>query len=228
MKKVDYKKDYKDLYGPKTSPSIIEVPSMNFIMVEGKGNPNEEEGEYNTAVELLYTFSYTIKMSNKSGEAPVGYYDYVVPPLEGLWWFSSDSGLDFSKDEFYHQVAAMKDHFHWISMIRQPEFVTDDVFEWAKDRISKKKPHLDLTKAYYKTFTEGLCVQAMHIGPYDDEPATVKKIETFIHENGLTNDMDSILPDGNIRRHHEIYLSDPRKANPSKLQTIIRHPVKYI
>lgn len=214
--KLDYKKEFKDLYMPKSKPTIIDVPTMNFIMVDGKGNPNEKEGEYQSAVELLYGLSYTIKMSKMCNCQPKGYFEYVVPPLEGLWRMN-DCKIDFSN----------KDKFCWISMIRQPEFVTNEVFQWACSEIIKKKPHLDISKAQFKTFTEGLCVQMMHIGPYDDEPKTVEQIENYIESNNLIDAISTIQPDGTIGRHHEIYLSDPRKTSPGKLKTVLRHPVEY-
>ncbi|MFT8314596.1 MAG: GyrI-like domain-containing protein [Clostridium sp.] len=214
--RLDYKKEFKDLYMPKSKPTLIDVPTMNFIMVDGKGNPNEKEAEYESAVELLYALSYTIKMSKMGNYQPKGYFEYVVPPLEGLWWMK-DCKIDFSN----------KDKFCWTSMIRQPEFVTNEVFQWACSEIIKKKPHLDISKARLETFNEGLCVQMMHIGPYDDEPKTVEQIETYIEGNNLIDAISTIQPDGTIRRHHEIYLSDPRKTSPEKLKTVLRHPVEY-
>jgi len=201
---TDYKKTQKELYQPKTTPSVIDVPEMIFIMIDGQGNPNTTE-EYKTAMEVLYGLSYSIKMSKMSGSAPAGYFEYVVPPLEGLW-----ESVDFTD----------KDNYCWTSMIRQPEFVTQDVFESAKTALAKKKPELDLTKARLESFTEGLCVQVMHIGSYDDEPATIAAMEQYATDNGYTIDIcDS-------RRHHEIYLSDPRKTAIEKLKTVIRIPIK--
>lgn len=214
--KVDFKKVYKELYMPKAKPSLIDVPAMNFIMVEGKGNPNNAGGEYQQAIELLYALSYTIKMSKNGSELPQGYYEYVMPPLEGLWWLDDDSHSDFSNKEKYC----------WISMIRQPEFVTQEVFDWACNEVKKKKPQLDTSKAHLQLFTEGLCVQMMHIGPFDDEIRTTNQINDFIVENNYQNAISDILPDGTIRRHHEIYLGDPRKIEPSKRKTVLRHPVK--
>lgn len=214
--KLDYKKEYKDLYMPKAKPSIIDVPTMNFIMIDGTGNPNDEGGEYKQAVELLYGLSYSIKMSKMGSNNIDGYFEYVVPPLEGLWWLSDNSHFDFS----------MKKKFCWTTMIRQPEFVTEEVFKWACSEISKKKPALDTSKARLQLFKEGLCVQIMHIGPFDDEPQTIEKIDAFIKENSYKNAISDIQPDGMIRRHHEIYLSDPRKIELSKMKTVIRHPVK--
>ena len=213
---LDFKKAYKDLYLPKTEPAEIMVPAMSFIMVDGQGNPNTEGGAYQQAVELLYALAYTIKMSPKSKNEPAGYYDYVVPPLEGLWWLADPKDFDFSK----------KDKFCWTAMIRQPEFVTEDVFRWACAEAKKKKPHLDTTQARVQAFQEGRCVQAMHIGTYATEDATLKKIEAYILAHGLVNDINAILPDGMTRRHHEIYLGDPRKTAPDKLKTVLRHPVR--
>lgn len=231
MEKVDFKKQYKDLYLPKKEPVLILIPPMSFIMVDGKGNPNEEGGEYSEAVGLLYALSFTIKMSTRNGFVPDGYYDYVVPPLEGLWWMddwmnskeriSSDKSSDNSFMDFNH-----KEKFFWTSMIRQPKFVTEDLFEWAKAQVKKKKPELDVSKARLNVFSEGLCVQMMHYGPYDTEPESTKLIDNFIEENGLITDIGTTLEDGFIRRHHEIYLGDPRKTAPERLRTVLRHPVK--
>lgn len=213
---LDYKKEYKDLYMPGTKPCIIDVPPICFIMVDGKGNPNIEDGEYQQAVGLLYAFTYTIKMSKMGGNPPEGYFEYVVPPLEGLWWLEDDSAFDFSAKEKYC----------WTSMIRQPEFVTQEVFDRARRELAKKKPQLDTSKARLQMFHEGLCVQMMHIGPYDEEPKTVAQIDAFIREKHYQNAISEAGPDGIIRRHHEIYLGDPRKIEPSKRKTILRHPVK--
>ncbi|MFT9194895.1 MAG: GyrI-like domain-containing protein [Bifidobacterium sp.] len=209
----DFKRECKDIYRPKTTPSIIDVPIIRFIMVDGKGDPNTSE-EYQAAVELLYGLSYTIKMSKKGPYLPDGYFDYVVPPLEGLW--SLDDGGEFRGNG---TMIADKSKFLWTVMIRQPDFVTQKVFAWAKDALAKKKPVLDMSQARLADFTEGLCGQVMHIGAYDDEPATVALLESFIKGNGYATEMTD------IRRHHEIYLGDPRKTAPEKLRTIIRHPV---
>jgi hypothetical protein len=203
---IDYKKTEKDLYQPKTTPSIIEVPEMTFITVDGKGDPNTS-AEYTAAVELLYGLSYTIKMGNKS------VLEYVVPPLEGFWSVN---------DNFKGGGAAISDKskFVWTMMIRQPDFVTAEVFETARTALPKKKSSLDTSKARLTTITEGLCVQIMHIGPYDDEPATIAVLDRFAAENGYVVDI------GETRYHHEIYLSDPRKAVPEKMKTVIRHPIR--
>lgn len=211
MTKLDYKKKYKDLYQPSAEPSIIEVPQMLFIAVDGEGNPNTCS-KYKEAIEILYGLSFTIKMSKMSGSQPEGYFEYVVPPLEGLWYAD---GMDFNGTN-----VTDKDKFKWISMIRQPEFVTESVFENAKSLLSKKKPHLDLSKARLMKMTEGLCVQIMHIGSYDNEPESIEKMIKFADENGYSDDFTY------NRFHHEIYLSDPRRCAPESLKTVIRHPIK--
>ncbi|MGE4485385.1 MAG: GyrI-like domain-containing protein [Oscillospiraceae bacterium] len=210
MPGFDYKKEYKDLYLPKTAPVKIRVPPMTFIMADGAGDPNLEGGAYQNAVGLLYALSYTIKMSRKAKSAPAGYFDYVVPPLEGLWWMADGfPGVDYSR----------KSDFRWISMIRQPEFVTPEVFDWACGEVRRKKG-ADPSAARLETLDEGLCVQCMHIGPFDDEPATAAKMEVYIKENSLINDI------GSVRRHHEIYLGDPRRGDPAKMKTVLRIPVR--
>jgi hypothetical protein len=204
---VDFKKTQKVLYQP--GPVIVEVPKMVFLMVDGQGDPNTSPA-YQTAIEVLYGLSYAIKMAKKSPEPlPEGYFDFVVPPLEGLW--DSFPGLD--------QQRLDKSQFRWIAMIRQPDFVTPEVFEAAKHSVAKKKPGLDLYSVRRKTFGEGLCAQVLHTGPYDDEPATVPALDDFIAEAGYQLDYSS------DRWHHEIYLNDPRKSAPEKLKTIIRHPI---
>lgn len=205
--KLDFKKEYKDLYLPKDEPAEIEVPAIKFIMVDGAGDPNGEE--YQQAIELLYALSFTIKMSKMSGSQPQGYFEYVVPPLEGLW----DCGaVGFDPDH--------RDRWCWTSMIRQPDFVTDAVFRWAVEQVAKKKPGLDVSKARLSIYDEKLCVQIMHIGPFRTEQNSIDKMKTFINENNLIDEC------GTDRRHHEIYLSDPRKTKPEKLKTVLRHPVK--
>lgn len=213
MDKIDYKKDYKDLYQPSVKPSIIDIPEMLFITVEGSGNPNTS-ASYQEALEILYGLSFTIKMSKMNGTQPEGYFEYVVPPLEGLWYVDETAfdGINVTD----------KDKFRWISMIRQPEFVTEAVFEKAKESLAKKKPGLNINRAKFVHMTEGLCVQAMHKGSYDNEPQTIKKIKDFVKENGYVEDFSD------TRYHHEIYLSDPRKCAPERLKTVIRHPVKMI
>lgn len=214
MDKLDYKKEYKDLYLPKTKPMLIDVPNMKFIMVRGKGNPNSEKGEYQEAMSILYGLSFTIKMSKMGNNKIDGYFEYVVPPLEGFWWNKDEKNVDYRN----------KENFEWHSMIRQPEFVTEDVFKWACNEVKEKKG-IDISKAEFKEFKEGLCVQIMHLGSYDDEPKTIDKINEYIIDNNLKNDIGSSLKNGMIRRHHEIYLSDPRRTATEKLKTVIRIPV---
>lgn len=210
MEKLDYKKKFKQLYQPKAEPSIIDVPNMRFIQIDGCGNPNEANGEYQISVETLYSLSYAIKMMPKSGQTPPDYFEYVVPPLEGLWWFRDSNEFDYSN----------KSKFCFTSMIRQPDFITDELFAVALDLTAKKKPHLNLSKARLVSFTEGICVQCMHQGSFDDESVTLEKMKTFIAENGLECDLSE------TRRHHEIYLSDPRKIDITKMRTVLRYPVK--
>lgn len=208
MEKLDYKKEYKDLYLPKTKPMLIDVPNMKFIIVQGKGNPNDQEGEYQEALQLLYALSFTIKMSKMGSHKIEGYFDYVVPPLEGLWWNEGNEKVDYNH----------KEKFEWISMIRQPEFVTEEVFKWACQEAEKKKG-INASKAKLIELKEGLCVQIMHKGSYDEEPKTIVELEKYIENNQLKNDI------GRIRKHHEIYLSDPRKSKVENLKTVIRIPV---
>jgi len=208
--KYDYKKEYNDLYLPKSEPAFIEVPQIQFIMADGSGNPNGNP-QYEAAMSVLYALTFTIKMSRLSGNAPVGYFDYVVPPLEGLWW--TDGGA-FRFDS--------RDNWRWTSMIRQPDFVTDEVFLWAVSEVRRKKPSLPVDIARLESFREGLCAQMMHHGPYADEPASIERMRVFIEQNGFRD------ATGNVRRHHEIYLSDPRKTAPEKLRTVLRHPVEAL
>ena len=205
----DYKKEYKEFYMPKDRPSIVSVPPMNYIAVRGKGDPNQEDGEYKQAIGLLYGIAYTIKMSKKGDHQIEGYFDYVVPPLEGFWWQDGVQGVDY----------AHKETFNWISVIRLPDFVTREDFEWAISEAAKKKKE-DFSKVAFFTYEEGLCVQCMHLGPYDDEPETVEKMHEYMTGQGYELDITS------DRLHHEIYLSDARKVAPEKLKTVIRHPVK--
>ena len=205
----DYKKEYKDLYLPKSQPMMIDVPEMTFVAVEGKGNPNEENGEYQKALAVLYGIQYTIKMIKKGNQVPNGYFDYVVPPLEGFWWL--DNNKDFSVES--------KSKYHWLSVIRLPEFVDKNAFDWACEELTRKKK-TDTQKAQYLTIKEGLCVQCLHTGAYDDEPKTLKLMNEYIADHGLQSDISA------ARRHHEIYLSDPRKTEIPKLKTVLRIPVK--
>lgn len=206
----DYKKEYKALYLPKEMPSIVEVPSMQYAAVRGHGDPNEPDGEYGRAVAVLYGISYTIKMSYKGSRKVDGFFEYVVPPLEGFWWMEGGApGVDYRN----------KSGFNWISIIRVPEFVTEEVFAWAKEEAQRKK-RIDTSLAELITVSEGLCVQCLHIGSYNEEPATVAKMDRYLLEQGYENDISD------RRRHHEIYLSDPRKVSPERMKTVIRHPVR--
>ena len=205
----DYKKEHKEYYLPKNKPEIITIPQMNYVAIRGVGNPNEEGGAYKKAVEVLYAVAYTIKMSYKSTHKIEGFFEYVVPPLEGFWWQDDIEGVDYTR----------KAEFHWISVIRLPEFVTKEEFDWAvKEAANKKK--LDCSKAEFLELDEGLCVQIMHYGSFDDEPATVSLMDMHIKASGYVNDFTS------TRLHHEIYLSDPRKTALEKCKTVIRHPIK--
>lgn len=210
MTPFDYKKEYKALYLPKEMPSIVEVPSMQYAAVRGHGDPNEPDGEYGKAVAVLYGISYTIKMSYKGSRKVDGFFEYVVPPLEGFWWMDGGApGVDYRN----------KSGFNWISIIRVPEFVTEEVFAWAKEEAQRKK-RIDTSLAELITVSEGLCVQCLHIGSYNEEPATVAKMDHYRMEQGYENDISD------RRRHHEIYLSDPRKVSPERMKTVIRHPVR--
>ena len=205
----DFKKEYKELYLPKNKPQIVNVPKANYIAIRGQGNPNEEGGAYQRAISVLYDVAYTLKMSYKTDYKIDGFYEYVVPPLEGFWWQDGICGVDYSK----------KDEFNWISIIRLPDFITRENFDWAVKTASEKKK-IDCSSAEFLTIEEGLCVQIMHIGSFDDEPATVTLMDKYLEENGYEKDFSD------TRLHHEIYLSDPRKTTPDKQKTVIRHPVK--
>lgn len=207
----DYKKEYKEFYMPKQTPSIVEVPKMNYIAVRGKGDPNQEEGEYKESIGLLYAIAFTIKMSYKGSHAIDGYFQYVVPPLEGFWWQEGTTGIDYSH----------KEKFNFISVIRLPDFVSEEDFRWAVDEATEKK-HKDFSKVEFFTYEEGLCVQCLHMGPYDDEPKTIESMDSYAAEQGYGIDISA------ERFHHEIYLSDPRKCKPERLKTVIRHPIKTI
>ena len=205
----DYKKEYKEFYIPKNKPSIVEIPKMNYIAVRGKGNPNDEEGEYKKTIGLLYGIAFTIKMSYKGTYKIDGYFEYVVPPLEGFWWQDGRVGIDYNQ----------KEELNFISIIRLPDFVTKKDFDWAIEEATKKKKQ-DFSKVEFLTYDEGICVQCMHVGSYDNEPATVELMHKYMEENGYVLDITD------KRFHHEIYLSDPRKCNENKLKTVIRHPIK--
>ena len=205
----DFKKEYKEFYLPKNKPEIVNVPKANYIAIRGKGNPNDEDGDYKKSINVLYSIAYTLKMSYKTDYKIEGFFDYVVPPLEGFWWQDGIDGVDYTN----------KDSFNWISIIRLPDFITKNDFNWAKEQATKKKK-IDCSKAEFLTIKEGLCVQIMHHGSYDDEPATVDVMDKYLEDNGYVNDFSD------IRLHHEIYLSDARKVAPDKLKTVIRHPIK--
>ncbi len=212
MEKLDYKKAFKDLYLPKAEPAAIVVPPMQFLLVEGCGNPNTPGGEYQQSVGLLYALAYTIKMS-KAGSDVDGYFEYSMPPLEGQWWLSHGGKYEFLSDD--------KDKFCFCSMLRQPEFITQEIFLWACGEVERKKG-IGTAKARLTQFEEGLCVQCMHIGPYDEEPKTLSRMLRFMEENGYAGDIND------TRRHHEIYLKDPLKTKPENLLTVLRHPVRQI
>ena len=205
----DFKKEYREFYLPKNKPGIVTVPSANYIAVRGTGDPNEEGGVYKQAIGILYAVAYTLKMSYKTDYQIEGFYQYVVPPLEGFWWQDGIEGVDYGN----------KASFHWISVIRLPDFITKESFQWAVETATKKKG-MDCSPAEFMTIDEGLCVQIMHHGPYDDEPATVALMDEFLAENGYVNDFNE------TRLHHEIYMSDARKVAPEKLKTVIRHPIR--
>lgn len=205
----DYKKEYKEFYMPKNKPSIVEIPKMNYIAVRGKGNPNDEDGEYKQSIGLLYAVAFTIKMSKKGANQLEGYFDFVVPPLEGFWWQNGIQGVDYTQ----------KENFQFISVIRLPDFVTREAFDWAVAEATRKKKQ-DFSKVEYFSYEEGTCVQCMHIGPYDNEPATVSLMHEYAQAQGYQLDISE------KRMHHEIYLSDPRKVAPERMKTVVRHPIK--
>lgn len=205
----DFKKEYKELYMPKDEPEILTVPPVRYLAVRGQGDPNEEGGAYQQAVGILYAVAYTLKMSSKGSHKIDGFYEYVVPPLEGFWWQENVDGADYSD----------KSSFHWISVIRVPDFVKKEDFDWAVKEAARKK-RLDCSAAEFLTVEEGLCVQMMHHGSFGEEPATVARMDEFVSASGCENDC------GPARLHHEIYLSDPRKTEPAKRKTVIRHPIR--
>ncbi|MDE6909583.1 MAG: GyrI-like domain-containing protein [Lachnospiraceae bacterium] len=209
----DYKKEYKEFYMPKNKPGIVEVPAMNYIAVRGSGNPNVEGGAYKESIGLLYGIAFTIKMSKKGSHQMEGYFDYVVPPLEGFWWQETADGVTAGVD------YTRKEDFRFISLIRLPEFVTKNAFDWAVKEAEEKKKS-DFSKVEFLTYNEGLCVQCMHIGAYDDEPETVRIMHDYMAAQGYVLDISE------ERFHHEIYLSDARRTAPEKLKTVIRHPIK--
>lgn len=205
----DYKKEYKEFYLPKNRPEIVDVPEMNFLAVRGSGNPNEEGGAYKASIGLLYTIAFTIKMSKKGSHEIEGYFDYVVPPLEGFWWQEGIKGVDLTS----------KETFRWISVIRLPDFVRREDVAWAISEAGRKKQE-DFSKVEFLTIREGLCVQCMHVGPYDQEPETIAKMDQYLLDHGYVKDFSE------ERLHHEIYLSDARRVAPERWRTVIRHPVR--
>lgn len=207
----DFKKEYKEFYLPPARPVIVNVPAANYIAVRGQGDPNEEGGAYQQAISVLYAVAYTLKMSHKTDHRIDGFFEYVVPPLEGFWWQDGVQGVDY----------ANKAAFHWISVIRVPDFVTQADFDWAVDTAARKKK-LDCSAAEFLTIEEGLCVQVVHLGPFDDEPTTVAQMDAYLAQNGYVNDLSA------ERLHHEIYLSDARKVPPEKWKTVIRHPIRRV
>lgn len=207
----DFKKEYKQFYMPKNKPEIIAVPAANYIAVRGKGDPNAAGGAYQQAISILYAVAYTLKMSYKTAYKIEGFFEYVVPPLEGFWWQENTDGVDHTD----------KSAFHWISVIRLPDFVKEADFHWAVETATKKKK-LDCSSAEFLTVEEGLCVQMMHLGPFDEEPATIAQMDAYLEQNGYANDFSE------SRFHHEIYLSDPRKVSPEKWKTVIRHPIRKV
>ena len=205
----DFKKEYKEFYLPPRQPSILSIPQMQYLAVRGRGNPNEADGEYSAALNALYGVAYTLKMSYKSDYSIAGFFEYVVPPLEGLWWQEGTKGMDYAR----------KDDLSWISLLRLPDFVRPCDFEWAVARATQKK-QLDFSGVELFIHTEGLCVQCLHLGRYDDEPETLHAMDSYAKAQGYQPDITA------RRYHHEIYLSDPRKTEAAKLKTVIRHPIK--
>lgn len=205
----DFKKEYKEFYMPKQKPEIVTVPKANYIAVRGKGNPNDEGGVYQKAIGILYSIAYTLKMSYKTDYKIKGFFEYVVPPLEGFWWQNGVDGIDYGN----------KDAFQWISVIRLPDFVTEKDFGWAVETASRKKK-MDCSSAEFLTIEEGECIQIMHIGPFDEEPKSVALMDAYLEANGYVNDFNE------KRIHHEIYLSDARRVAPEKWKTVIRHPIR--
>lgn len=207
----DFKKEYKEFYLPKAVPELVDVPPMNYLAVRGSGDPNDPGGAYQQALGVLYALAYTIKMSYKGEHRIEGFFEYVVPPLEGFWRQDGVVGVDY----------ANKSGFHWLSVIRLPDFVTEADFQWAKEEAERKKK-LNCSSAEFLTIHEGLCVQLMHLGSYDSEPASVALMDEYLRKSGYQSDLSD------KRLHHEIYLSDPRKSPPEKWKTVIRHPIKEL
>lgn len=205
----DYKKEYKEFYLPPKNPGIVDIPEMRFVAVRGQGNPNEEGGAYQQAMSQLYGISWTLKMSYKGPYKIDGFFEYAVPPLEGFWWQEGVKGVDYAR----------KDTFRWISAIRLPDFVGQEDFDWAVEEATRKKKQ-DFSQAEFLSYAEGLCVQCMHIGPYDAEPVTIRAMDDYAQEQGY------ILDITDARHHHEIYLGDPRKGDPAAMKTVLRYPIR--
>ena len=225
----DFKKEYKEFYMPKNKPEIVKIPPMNYVAVRGKGNPNVEGGDYQQAISILYAVAYTLKMSYKTDYKIEGFFEYVVPPLEGFWWQGEQHPVDAERrtdragrrENIKGIDYSNKDTFNWISVIRLPDFITEKDFAWAVQTATKKKK-IDCSLAEFLTIDEGLCVQIMHQGSFDSEPATVALLEDYLKEQGYENDINE------QRLHHEIYMSDARKVAPEKWKTVIRHPIKKV
>ena len=215
----DFKKEYKEFYMPKKKPQIVSVPKANYIAVRGTGDPNEEDGDYKRAIGMLYSVAFTLKMSKKAGREIEGFFDYVVPPLEGFWWQENMDKQDAKERENYRIDYSRKSDFHWISVIRLPDFIKKEDFEWAITEAEKKKKMV-LSQVEFLTIDEGVCVQIMHVGSYDDEPESIALMDAYLEAEGYVNDFS------NVRLHHEIYLSDARKVEPQRRRTVIRHPIK--
>lgn len=217
----DFKKEYKEFYMPKNQPAIVDIPKMQYIAVRGVGNPNEEGGDYKNAIGVLYALAYTLKMSYKTDYRIEGFFEYVVPPLEGFWWQEGIEGFDYRR----------KEKFHWISVIRVPDFIKEADFKWAVETAERKKK-MDCSLAELLTIEEGLCVQIMHMGAYDDEPASIALMDAYLDEHGYENDITKAaglhepVDCNKVRLHHEIYMSDARRVAPEKWKTVIRHPIK--
>ena len=225
----DFKKEYKEFYMPKNKPEIVKIPSMNYVEVRGKGNPNVDGGDYQHAISILYAVAYTLKMSYKTDYKIEGFFEYVVPPLEGFWWQGEQHPVDAEmrtdragrRENIKGIDYSNKDTFNWISVIRLPDFITEKDFAWAVQTATEKKK-IDCSLAEFLTIDEGLCVQIMHQGSFDSEPATVALLEDYLKEQGYENDINE------QRLHHEIYMSDARKVAPEKWKTVIRHPIKKV
>ena len=225
----DFKKEYKEFYMPKNKPEIVKIPPMNYVAVRGKGNPNVECGDYQQAISILYAVAYTLKMSYKTDYKIEGFFEYVVPPLEGFWWQGEqhpvDAEMRTDRTDRRENIKGIdysnKDTFNWISVIRLPDFITEKDFAWAVQTATRKKK-IDCSPAEFLTIDEGLCVQIMHQGSFDSEPATVALLEDYLKEQGYENNINE------QRLHHEIYMSDARKVAPEKWKTVIRHPIKKV